>query len=1166
MHRVLFCCSPSRAAVACCLLISLLAVSVSPVRASAPPDFGLAEVEPAQTDAIAVDVFVGLDFAEFWWDSAAIPGCANVLIKRGSQEIASVPCSTQPWRDSGLSAGTGYTYGLEFKDAGDSVLGSASPRATPGSYYGKLHTNLAISGGTVTVGRITVMPQAELSFQGGAQVTGGFIFDDANREAGSACSGSPGSVDAAGAAFQDTEFYLCNAGSSFSENSGNAKIFLFAAALVKDSTLGSIYADIPAGGQAMLQRNTFPSGGVLVDGSSDVYIADCEFQQQGVTFRAQSAGVVDSSRFDLQGTPAILLSTNGDVDVTNNEIEFQAADQGSAAIAVEPGPSASQTPQFTIEGNTLLGNDQGLGIAVRSSINRGDADVAVTQNTISRFRIGVQLDDGSPFASAYRIAAVMQGNTIVNSTEYAVTTRLAGSEDSVRLTNNCISDNEKAFYCANPDIMVDAAGNFWGHEDGPRHESNPDGKGGLVICNADQIDVSTWLADHACAVIGLDIWGIEVVQSVQTISNTVPLVKNKDTLVRVYAGVETGSAGGITGELTAFRNGTELGTLQSQQSVRAGIIDDWGAVRGDLSASLNYVLPRSWLDGQVDLVARLAVSDAALSAAADLPEREITAGFSPRRVLKIAYIPVTVDTGARVYSVNAGDILALHQAIKAVFPLGDVEYKIYPEETIFYGGLPLDDFGNATGNGFTHFSRQVKAYAQKNGGFEADLTFTVHSIDGINYGASTVQTDLSVGQCSIADGAYPCLYVVGLNLGLRSIRTEDPQNSPDHMPSYAWPYADGRIHDYGYDVAGGAITTPDYWDIMSQEAQLEGLAGWISPFHYQRAFTVLDPDASVAAAQVQPAVAALWVTGLAGKTSGHLYPVTPGDAVVPNVTPETPGGAWCVQALSGAGAVLSAYCFDLDLENPYSGVADGNAAFGALLPVNAATKTVRLRFGGKTLAQIVVPNSPPPIELVSAGYAAQFGALDVAWKTDLDGASALRYTFLYSADDGATWETLAVHPDRINHYDGAFHWGVRGEQIPPSAKARVRIGASNGYHTTWVTSGRFTMPDLGPWAGIISPGNNTQVDTLPLTLHGFAYDVSDGDRGATIVWRSSLDGSLGNGASVAADGLSSGWHTITLTATDAAGNTSSATVRVGVKVGGEPDAGGHATYLPCIQR
>ncbi len=227
MHRILFCCSPSRAAVVCCLLISLVAVCSLPVQASALPVYALSDVEPAQTDAIAVDVFVGPDFAEFWWDSSAIPGCANVLIKRDSQEIATVPCSTQPWRDSGLNAGTDYAYRFYFKDAENTILPpvlGVGVLATPGSYYGRLHTNLAISGGTATVGRIAVMPQAELSFQGGVQVTGGFIFDDANREAGGACSGSPGSVDAAGAAFQDTEFYLCNAGSSFSENSGNANM------------------------------------------------------------------------------------------------------------------------------------------------------------------------------------------------------------------------------------------------------------------------------------------------------------------------------------------------------------------------------------------------------------------------------------------------------------------------------------------------------------------------------------------------------------------------------------------------------------------------------------------------------------------------------------------------------------------------------------------------------------------------------------------------------------------------------------------------------------------------------------------------------------------------------------------------------------------------------
>ena len=106
------------------------------------------------------------------------------------------------------------------------------------------------------------------------------------------------------------------------------------------------------------------------------------------------------------------------------------------------------------------------------------------------------------------------------------------------------------------------------------------------------------------------------------------------------------------------------------------------------------------------------------------------------------------------------------------------------------------------------------------------------------------------------------------------------------------------------------------------------------------------------------------------------------------------------------------------------------------------------------------------------------------------------------------------------------------------------------------------MPDAGPWTGIQTPQNNARIDSLPLTLRGFAYDTLDGDRGNSIEWSSDVDGKLGSGAQVTTDDLSVGAHVITLTAGDVAGNASSAEVRITVQ-SGQPPAGDQRTYLPA---
>ena len=108
-----------------------------------------------------------------------------------------------------------------------------------------------------------------------------------------------------------------------------------------------------------------------------------------------------------------------------------------------------------------------------------------------------------------------------------------------------------------------------------------------------------------------------------------------------------------------------------------------------------------------------------------------------------------------------------------------------------------------------------------------------------------------------------------------------------------------------------------------------------------------------------------------------------------------------------------------------------------------------------------------------------------------------------------------------------------------------------------------TGPDA-PSASITAPTGGTSVaEGASLTLEGTATDPQDGDLGAgALVWTSSIDGEIGTGATVSFEEPSVGVHTITLTATDADGNTGSAVVSVSVEslpfiegVVGEPEIG-----------
>jgi hypothetical protein len=140
----------------------------------------------------------------------------------------------------------------------------------------------------------------------------------------------------------------------------------------------------------------------------------------------------------------------------------------------------------------------------------------------------------------------------------------------------------------------------------------------------------------------------------------------------------------------------------------------------------------------------------------------------------------------------------------------------------------------------------------------------------------------------------------------------------------------------------------------------------------------------------------------------------------------------------------------------------------------------------------------------------------VTWTSSVDGSLGSGVSLVTSS------LSLGTHTITASVTDGAGQ--------PGSAPVQVEI-----------------VQNAVPTVTITAPSQDTTVAAgTPLNLVGSAADPEDGDLSGSIEWSSSTDGALGSGASLTTSSLALGWHTITASVADGAGQTATATVRVRV--------------------
>jgi hypothetical protein len=235
-------------------------------------------------------------------------------------------------------------------------------------------------------------------------------------------------------------------------------------------------------------------------------------------------------------------------------------------------------------------------------------------------------------------------------------------------------------------------------------------------------------------------------------------------------------------------------------------------------------------------------------------------------------------------------------------------------------------------------------------------------------------------------------------------------------------------------------------------------------------------------------------------------------------------------------------------------------SFVELLPLPDGVTTMELRQAETLLATTPRSPSAPTVQILSptsAGFEGQPNAPRIRWTGEDGDSNPLHYMVRYRPNEGAEWQTLAT--------DWTFtELAVNLADLPGGSAARVEVLASDGFNTGVATSPTFIVQGKPPQVQILMPQDGTASEQGErLILRGTGSDLEGELEDGAFIWTSDRDGVLGTGRWIETTALSTGSHTITLTATDRDGQTGtdSVTVNVTARINTQPvaDAGPDVT-------
>lgn len=664
----------------------------------------------------------------------------------------------------------------------------------------------------------------------------------------------------------------------------------------------------------------------------------------------------------------------------------------------------------------------------------------------------------------------------------------------------------------------------------------------------------------------------------------VPLVADRTTVVRVYAGVEN-TAGSVpvtkarawlrcytdAAYSTSCSGPTKLTPKnQPPQILREIIVRPTNSLdtkRRDTRLSWNFELPSAWiqasriyLEAEVAPPTGVTECSGCYDAANRIRVSQIDFNAVPSFTNKLVHlVRISRQLNGNTTTPTQAQINAPVSFFRKAYPVDETTVSSTPNATWTLGDDVSLSLGVRCGRVTGLLAKDIPNKANKEAVLSIiDSGYPCSGRGGGGYAYTNAGAPAKVGAEEVG-------HAVGL-----SHAGPPPGHAAECMAQSGgcdndWPWPHGTIGAFGFDVINMTVvisgtTEADPHDFMSY-----GSPNWVSSRNWIRVYNAFtnsnltypksssQTGSAVQGTSTSAAVQAATVTASTA-TDSYLsvhgeYDAEAGWQLLPSYELALPSGShdevgegeYIIELLSAGEEVLSTRRFSI----PPSHIDTGDPetmlipppSFVEIMPLPEGAAFITLRTVTETLATVSRSSNTPTVEILSPtgdGFEGQPDNPIIHWQgLDADEDSLhymVQYTPTAPRQQKPEWYTLASDLT-------AEELPVSLADLPGGDQATVRVLASDGFNTGTATSSNFAVTGKPPQAEILAPaGEVTIKEGDRIVLRGTAGDMEDGLLApGALSWSSDRDGPLGTGRRLGVDALSPGVHEITLQAQDADG-------------------------------